>query len=813
MSYKKIVGTSVPDVDLTKSDAELTRKERIAKTQATKGWSSQGVYDEQGRQRFHGAFTGGFSAGYYNTVGSKEGFTPKSYHRSREQRAAPVSQSITDFMDAEDLADMDFGGRSGGRLKIASDFARPKPDSRSETSRKDSDSSLPLLVPFELISHSADTVGYRLLKLMGWTEGRAVGPKRLALTEEDETLAHRFDSKLVRFDDKSNTFGLGYNPFSFSSELGASKKPVAQPTKRSMRMEMSSQLVADDDDLIYGSTSRNHPTFDNDIDLGQEEEEYYAFNMQPSRRLSASKPAKRERSSAAPKGVVPSDIPGFVRALTAPVPTSYFPPPQVPSTFNPIHKFPASVERSEGRSFESVPHSTLTSADRSRLLGEQMLSSSSSSSLTPPSTVFSQPSLAPPAQTAATSILSLKSRFTSDPRHDSHPLVHHPPQRHPSTTGAPSPPVPKPSTIGILSSAMSKRFVPTKDKSSDELEAERSQGEGVEMQHDAARAGMFGKLTRRIEEWTPSSLLCKRMSVHNPVRVSRYQPPASMANVVTTNQSMATRESAAELSSPTFLAMVTSTSSVSSPLAPSFGVVSSNWRFNEGSSEVQRGPQSDALIPSGADEVKVVADLDKEDADANTLLPAIRRPPIDLFKSIFEDDDQGDDDDDNDDDGVKGAAIVAPLSSPTATASSAADAKYYAQSFFERLAQDVQSSTSTLPSATTRTTHLEEDSNPTQPPQPRVNYEGPSLPSSRPYDRDSEGKARHKEKHKHKHKEKHRHKEKHKHRHKDRSKSDSKKRSRYSSDSGSSSSSSSSSSDESGSASSRRRDKRSKYRD
>ena len=28
------------------------------------------VTDEQGRRRFHGAFTGGFSAGYYNTVGS-----------------------------------------------------------------------------------------------------------------------------------------------------------------------------------------------------------------------------------------------------------------------------------------------------------------------------------------------------------------------------------------------------------------------------------------------------------------------------------------------------------------------------------------------------------------------------------------------------------------------------------------------------------------------------------------------------------------------------------------------------------------------
>jgi G patch domain-containing protein 1 len=31
------------------------------------------VTDEKGRKRFHGAFTGGFSAGYFNSVGSKEG--------------------------------------------------------------------------------------------------------------------------------------------------------------------------------------------------------------------------------------------------------------------------------------------------------------------------------------------------------------------------------------------------------------------------------------------------------------------------------------------------------------------------------------------------------------------------------------------------------------------------------------------------------------------------------------------------------------------------------------------------------------------
>lgn len=34
----------------------------------------QTVKDEKGRyKRFHGAFTGGFSAGYFNTVGTKEG--------------------------------------------------------------------------------------------------------------------------------------------------------------------------------------------------------------------------------------------------------------------------------------------------------------------------------------------------------------------------------------------------------------------------------------------------------------------------------------------------------------------------------------------------------------------------------------------------------------------------------------------------------------------------------------------------------------------------------------------------------------------
>lgn len=47
------------------------------------------VRDEQGRRRFHGAFTGGFSAGYYNTVGTEKGWTPSTFQSSRDSRAKP----------------------------------------------------------------------------------------------------------------------------------------------------------------------------------------------------------------------------------------------------------------------------------------------------------------------------------------------------------------------------------------------------------------------------------------------------------------------------------------------------------------------------------------------------------------------------------------------------------------------------------------------------------------------------------------------------------------------------------------------------
>ncbi len=60
------------------------------------------VVDDQGRRRFHGAFTGGFSAGYFNTVGSAEGFKPAEFVSSRGNRASSKHLSAFDYMDTED---------------------------------------------------------------------------------------------------------------------------------------------------------------------------------------------------------------------------------------------------------------------------------------------------------------------------------------------------------------------------------------------------------------------------------------------------------------------------------------------------------------------------------------------------------------------------------------------------------------------------------------------------------------------------------------------------------------------------------------
>lgn len=137
------------------------------------------VTDENGRRRFHGAFTGGFSAGFWNTVGSLEGWKPQSFKSSRSEKAEKrQQQQPTDFMDDEDLGEF---GIAPQRIQAREDFA--KNDESSSKKRKlnirDQISGIPgIPVLHQLLEPARDKVAVRLLKRMGWKPNQGIGARQ-----------------------------------------------------------------------------------------------------------------------------------------------------------------------------------------------------------------------------------------------------------------------------------------------------------------------------------------------------------------------------------------------------------------------------------------------------------------------------------------------------------------------------------------------------------------------------------------------------------------------------------------------------------
>ncbi|ALC44728.1 CG8833 [Drosophila busckii] len=140
------------------------------------------VKDENGKRRFHGAFTGGFSAGFWNTVGSLEGWTPQNFKSSRAEKASKVQQRPEDFMDNEDLGE--FGIAPQG-IRTRDEFAKDSEQEQRTGQRKrklmqpQADGPIPGVPVLEqLLRPVRDKVAVRILKSMGWKHGQGVGPRQ-----------------------------------------------------------------------------------------------------------------------------------------------------------------------------------------------------------------------------------------------------------------------------------------------------------------------------------------------------------------------------------------------------------------------------------------------------------------------------------------------------------------------------------------------------------------------------------------------------------------------------------------------------------
>ncbi|VDK62105.1 unnamed protein product [Onchocerca ochengi] len=163
-----IYGTELEEISDGTNNKSNTQPLRI---------EEQVVKDEKGRKRFHGAFTGGFSAGYFNTVGSKEGWIPKKFRSSRDERGEKTDYKPEDFMDEEDLSEFGIAAR---RIKTSANVGGDNSDSHLLAWERNTQSSFESSLAVHLqkiIKPTRNSIGMQLLKKMGWREGHGIGSK------------------------------------------------------------------------------------------------------------------------------------------------------------------------------------------------------------------------------------------------------------------------------------------------------------------------------------------------------------------------------------------------------------------------------------------------------------------------------------------------------------------------------------------------------------------------------------------------------------------------------------------------------------
>ncbi len=360
-------------------------EESVAKKKKPIAIEDQIVTDENGRRRFHGAFTGGFSAGYFNTVGTRDGWSPAHFKSSRGSKGQPSKemQKPEDFMDAEDLGE--FGIAPQG-LKTSAQFKRPE-DATKKRKREaaaagadgDGDGSVipgrPVQLD-ELFRPVTDTVGVSLLRAMGWRPGQGIGPrlsrkqkakqaeanqrmfgcplppsqgdKRSASSDDDDdddSLDPKYRAFLFAPDDvpeflakpKDNLFGIGYSGLdrsTLSGHISLFDEPQQQKgltmtgAKSNRKIKFSGQAFGvgayeDEDDDVY---SRDHM-------------EQYDFELAPEGEKGGAKrkgERKRSRWSQEVTEHVAKIIEGFqLSKSTSTIRKKLFPPPELPKGFVP----------------------------------------------------------------------------------------------------------------------------------------------------------------------------------------------------------------------------------------------------------------------------------------------------------------------------------------------------------------------------------------------------------------------------------------------------------------------------------------------
>uniref|UniRef100_A0A8K9V927 G patch domain containing 1 n=1 Tax=Oncorhynchus mykiss TaxID=8022 RepID=A0A8K9V927_ONCMY len=401
----------------------------------------QTVKDEKGRyQRFHGAFTGGFSAGYFNTVGTKEGWTPATFVSSRQQKAGRQNARPEDFMDEEDLGDHGIAPR---QITTTADFASGRKDVIRDKARAITSLSAPIpgdTVLEDLVAPARSSMGVELLRKMGWKDGQGVGPrvKRRLCKQRADSATRAFGSASppngssesqdeedgeflpenvtfapkdvtpIDFTPKVDLHGLGYrglNPLAalrggpgaghinlFTMDSDRTNSLFGEDRKGHRRRGgVAGQgfgvgaMEDDDEDIYHRDIMSNYDTV-----LGGEEPGDGLYGWTAPQQYNRTK--KDHSKDAAYLGKI---LEGFTLASDKLETKTIFPPPNLPRDFRPVHYFrpvvdlssvspmvAQALQTSRGHMAQEEPSKggrhQLDSAQRRELLGEATLQGPSS---------------------------------------------------------------------------------------------------------------------------------------------------------------------------------------------------------------------------------------------------------------------------------------------------------------------------------------------------------------------------------------------------------------------------------------------------
>lgn len=343
----------------------------------------QEVTDEEGRRRFHGAFTGGFSAGYYNTVGSKEGWTPQTFTSSRKNRAEIKQQSLSNFLDDDEKAEME--GHLGTSLQYdtfgftAAEVARKQ----AEKEQKQRPSAIPGPVPDEVVLPVTESIGLTLLQKMGWRRGRSIksshtdslyNAKREArkaflafsfadvdaqplgsgIVEDaaenivdlptDDGSQFSKSTPVYILNPKQDLHGLGYDPYKNAPEFREKKR-----SRLSKSRETGHQDRVLKDSLFGFKSGRVAPGFGVGAleDLDVEDEDVYAsgYDFEETYVEEVEEPSIPKVENLKMLDMKAHDIlPGFSAASKSDYQLERFDPPVIQQNFVPHHKFAAPLE-------------------------------------------------------------------------------------------------------------------------------------------------------------------------------------------------------------------------------------------------------------------------------------------------------------------------------------------------------------------------------------------------------------------------------------------------------------------------------------